>query len=434
MMKKQFLIHLLLITAITAGCGNATTGNTKAGASSPVEVTQQTKEADAETLQLTSLNLTEKEWQEIKSSHNKLEKAEDEIRDGDDYGGSLDINLAGIATPEDVSLGGMIAYHKLKQQNYRFLTKEAYLKRIEHVFGFNPDRDGHIDRIKFHKDYSVVIYPEMAMNIQEDNLPDKEFYPYRDHHFYFKDFCFSTVNMPSVQCIELDKSPNKDCVNIYNSYFDFHWNNYTLNDNPDSFLWLIDNGFKHILKDLLFTFGYDKDNKLNKYILDEISQSSTDGYTIESFSDIFAGRDLNGKLQIHKNLLKYMQENPTNDYAQMLFLYGDYCLGDAAEPYFTKEERFKVAAYIAYYMRLIYIENANREGDGYIIINDALFQNIGDLVNEEGNPSDEGEDSEFLQMIVKNDYYNLPKFKEMVDKMIDDYRLKSQVDASDSTE
>lgn len=431
MMKERFLISLLIVAVISSGCGNATTGSTKSDVSSPVEVTQQTKEADNETLLLTSLKLTEKEWQEIKSCYYKLEKAEDEIRNGDDYGGSLDINLTGIATPEDVSLGGMIAYHKLMQQNYRFLTKDAYLKRLEYVFGFDPNRDKHTDRIKFHKDYTVVIYPETALNNQEDDLPDKEFYPYRDHHYYFKDLCFTTVNMPSVQCMEPDKSPNKDSIYIHNSYFDFHWNNYTLNDSSDSFLWLIENNFNHLLKDLLFTFGYDKDDRLNKYILDEISQSLTDGYTPESFHDIFAGRDLNGKLRIHENLLKYMQEHPTDDYAQMLLSYGVYCLGEAAEPYFTKEERFKVAAYITNYMRLIYIENANREGDDYIIIDDALFQSIGDMVNEEGNLGSEGEDSEFLRMIVKNDYYNLPKFKEMVEKMVDDYRLKSRVDASE---
>lgn len=40
--------------------------------------------------------------------------------DGEYYEGSLYINLSGIATPDDVSLGGMIVYYKLKEQNYRF--------------------------------------------------------------------------------------------------------------------------------------------------------------------------------------------------------------------------------------------------------------------------------------------------------------------------
>lgn len=82
------------------------------------------------------------------------------------------------------------------------------------------------------------------------------------------------------------------------------------------------------VKDLLFCFGYDKDAKLNKLILDSISNNANDGYSIESLEQVFAGRDLNGKLQIHENLLKFIQENPTNDYVKMLDIYGNYCLGE----------------------------------------------------------------------------------------------------------
>ena len=59
----------------------------------------------------------------------------------------------------------------------------------------------------------------------------------------------------------------------------------------------------------------------------------------------------------------------------------------------------------------------------YLIINDMLFRIIGALEDKEGNQrDDEGEDSKFLKEIIKNDYYNLPNFKEMVYGLVNDYR------------
>ena len=51
------------------------------------------------------------------------------------------------------------------------------------------------------------------------------------------------------------------------------------------------------------------------------------------------------------------------------------------------------------------------------------FRIIGALEDKEGNQrDDEGEDSKFLKEIIKNDYYNLPNFKEMVYGLVNDYR------------
>ena len=225
-----------------------------------------------------------------------------------------------------------------------------------------------------------------------------------------------------MKCI--DKNTDKDHINVYKSAFDYHWNNYILNDNKASLAWLVSNGKEMEVKDLLFCFGYDKDAKLNKLILDSISNNANDRYSIESLEQVFAGRDLNGKLQIHENLLKFIQENPTNDYVKMLDIYGNYCLGEKTDCKFTRDESFKIAAYITYYLKLIDLENDKRSGsDEYLIINDMLFRIIGALEDKEGNQrDDEGEDSKFLKEIIKNDYYNLPNFKEMVYGLVNDYR------------
>ena len=384
-MKKLNLLSLLFIASTIVGCHNTTTKNTTTDAGSSNEETQEAVETNNETLRLTTMKLTDKKWQEIKSGYDKLTKAQNEIMDGEYYEGSLYINLSGIATPDDVSLGGMIVYYKLKEQNYRFLPDNEYA---------------------------------------EDNIQDKEFYPYRNHLYFFKKFNICVMQMPSALLLEIDKNTDKDHINVYKSAFDYHWNNYILNDNKASLAWLVSNGKEMEVKDLLFCFGYDKDAKLNKLILDSISNNANDRYSIESLEQVFAGRDLNGKLQIHENLLKFIQENPTNDYVKMLDIYGNYCLGEKTDCKFTRDESFKIAAYITYYLKLIDLENDKRSGsDEYLIINDMLFRIIGALEDKEGNQrDDEGEDSKFLKEIIKNDYYNLPNFKEMVYGLVNDYR------------
>ena len=108
-MKKLNLLSLLFIASTIVGCHNTTTKNTTTDAGSSNEETQEAVETNNETLRLTTMKLTDKKWQEIKSGYDKLTKAQNEIMDGEYYEGSLYINLSGIATPDDVSLGGMIA-------------------------------------------------------------------------------------------------------------------------------------------------------------------------------------------------------------------------------------------------------------------------------------------------------------------------------------
>lgn len=424
-MKKLNFLSLLFIAITIVSCRNTTTKNTTTNVVPSNEEIQKAGETNNEMLRLTTMELTDKKWLEIKSGYDKLMKAQNEIMDGEYYEGSLYINLSGIATPDDVSLGGMIVYYKLKEQDYRFLPDNEYAERIKYVFGIDLNAPDALDKnkLKNHEDYIVALNPSPDMD-SKGNIQDKEFYPYRNHLYFFKKFNICVVQMPSALLLEIDKNTDKDHINVYKNPFDYHWNNYVLNDNKASLTWLLSNGKEMEVKDLLFCFGYDKDAKLNKLILDSISNNANDGYSVESLEQAFAGRDLNGKLQIHENLLKFIQENPTNDYVKMLDIYGNYCLGERTGRKFTRDESFKIAAYITYYLKLIDLENHKRSGsDKYLIINDMLFRTIGALEDEEGNQrDDEGGDSKFLKEIIKNDYYNLPNFKEMVHGLVNDYR------------
>ena len=139
-MKRQTFIKLLFIAIIIVGCENAK--KTKEDVVSTKEEMQQVEDVRSDTLMLTAMKLTDKEWLEVKSSYDKLVNALDEIMSGDDYEGSLYVNLSGIATSNDVSLGGMMLYYKLKQQGYQFLPDNEYGERIKYGFGID---DNHLD-------------------------------------------------------------------------------------------------------------------------------------------------------------------------------------------------------------------------------------------------------------------------------------------------
>lgn len=80
-----------------------------------------------------------------KVRYDKLTKAQNEIMDGEYYEGSLYINLSGIATPDDVSLGGMIVYYKLKSKTIVF-TDNEYAERIKYVFGIDLNAPDALDK------------------------------------------------------------------------------------------------------------------------------------------------------------------------------------------------------------------------------------------------------------------------------------------------
>lgn len=107
-MKRRTLIELLLVVILMMGCGNAK--KTKADANASKQETQSEEGTGDEMPKLTAIKLTDKEWLEVKASYDKLAKALDEIMSGDECE-SIHIDLSGIATSGDVSLGGMILYY-----------------------------------------------------------------------------------------------------------------------------------------------------------------------------------------------------------------------------------------------------------------------------------------------------------------------------------
>lgn len=418
-MKRQTFIKLLFTAIIVAGCGNAK--NTNADVASSKEEMQQAEETGDDALKLTTLKLTDKEWLAVKSSYDKLANARDEIMDGDDYEGSLYVNLSGIATSDDVSLGGMMLYYKLKQQGYQFLPDNEYAERIKYVFGIDFNHPDALDKNRFisYKDYIVALNPMPDVD-GEDDLLSKEFYPYRDHQYIFKKFNLCTVQMPSALSIEMDGNTNKDNVSVYGDSADYHWNNYVLNGNKVSLAWLLSNGKERELKDLLFSFGYDKDDKINELVLNDDNLS---------VMDQFMGRDIYGKPKAHDGILRFVErfsnENCSDYFAKASTFVEQIAYNPEREDEKQKEysqmegmtlkERHKIIAYAVNTLQPLYERYNGQDGYGHLdkygigIVDcfwDAFFY-----------------DHELLKDIEAEDCHNLPNLAKLIRKMKQDERL-----------
>ena len=418
-MKRQTFIKLLFIAIIIVGCENAK--KTKEDVVSTKEEMQQVEDVRSDTLMLTAMKLTDKEWLEVKSSYDKLVNALDEIMSGDDYEGSLYVNLSGIATSNDVSLGGMMLYYKLKQQDYQFLPDNEYVERIKYVFGIDYNHLDTLNKNKFisYKDYIVALNP-MSNIDSEDNILSKEFYPYREHLYFFKKFNLCTVQMPSVLLIEMDENTNKDNINVCGDSIDYHWNNYVLNDNKISLAWLLNNGKEKELKDLLVNFGYDKDDKINELVLNDDNLS---------IMDKFMGRDIYGKPKIHEGILRFVErlsDENHSDYFVKASTFVEqiaYILEREDEKQkeysqlegMTLEERHKMIAYVVNTLQPLYEKYNGQDGYGHldkynIGIVDCFWSAFFD-------------DHELLKDIEANDCYNLPNLTRLIQKVKQDERL-----------
>ncbi|NDV65226.1 hypothetical protein [Bacteroides sp. 224] len=137
-----------------------------------------------------------------------------------------------------------------------------------------------------------------------------------------------------------------------------HWNNFIFHNNNNSLTWLIENDLP-FLTQLIISFGYDINYKLNKAVLQQLSKNYFSSKNTSEFPypNLFAIKN-SGKLEIRKGLIQYIAGNSTCDNTQLLQLlydYGCHILHTAIE--FSLEEKLQVAAYIAHYIELCYSKN-----------------------------------------------------------------------------
>ena len=193
----------------------------------------------------------------------------------------------------------------------------------------------------------------------------------------------------------------------------FYKNQFIFHDSKAALTWLMNNN-RNFLRDLFLEYGYDKSDVINKMMLDEIKVVNRIPEADETKA-LFASRGANGKLLIHRGLMEYMLKhvNEENEYFLMLDQYASTLLDLRNYPEFdglTKEERYRIGAYVGYYYGLLFDKG------------------IGTSIDINGFGHGLCYDEDFRDYLKRNKYFHLPGFEDIVGKHYRRYRMDVDID------
>ena len=231
------------------------------------------------------------------------------------------------------------------------------------------------------------------------------------------------VSYPSIEnTVELQGFDNDDAdddivekgklyYSIDTAYF--YRNQFIFHDSKAALTWLMNND-KNFLRDLFLEYGYDKSDVINKMMLDEIKVVNRIPEADETKA-LFASRGANGKLLIHRGLMEYMLKhvNEENEYFLMLDQYASTLLDLRNYPEFdglTKEERYRIGAYVGYYYGLLFDKG------------------IGTSIDINGFGHGLCYDEDLRDYLKRNKYFHLPGFEDIAGKHYRRYRMDVDIE------
>ena len=193
----------------------------------------------------------------------------------------------------------------------------------------------------------------------------------------------------------------------------FYKNQFIFHDSKAALTWLMNNN-RNFLRDLFLKYGYDKSDIINKMMLDEIKVVNRIPDADETKA-LFASRGANGKLLIHRGLMEYMLKhvNEENEYFLMLDQYASTLLDLRNYPEFdglTKEERYRIGAYVGYYYGLLFDKG------------------IGTSIDINGFGHGLCYDEDFRDYLKRNKYFHLPGFEDIAGKHYRRYRMDVDIE------
>ena len=231
------------------------------------------------------------------------------------------------------------------------------------------------------------------------------------------------VSYPSIEnTVELQGFDNEDAdddivekgklyYSIDTAYF--YRNQFIFHDSKAALTWLMNND-RNFFRDLFLEYGYDKSDVINKMMLDEIKVVNRIPEADETKA-LFASRGANGKLLIHRGLMEYMLKhvNEENKYFLMLDQYASTLLDLRNYPEFdglTKEERYRIGAYVGYYYGLLFDKG------------------IGTSIDINGFGHGLCYDEDLRNYLKRNKYFHLPGFEDIAGKHYRRYRMDVDIE------
>lgn len=299
---KLKTISIAVLAILVMGCNpssNKSVNNT---------INSEIKTDSTEYLKPEDLNITEEKWQEILDRIKVIRKQEEE--EGFETYVFEDI---------DQELGIFILNKLFEKCGWQPVVDSQYVERVKYIFGI--DLDGHkypIDN-KFQKRKDYTAYFVSNPDLQYEYAINKN-----DVYFY-RNLGIICSDMPVPQSFVKSNESGDYFINReYFDLFDYHWNNYLLKNNKASLAKLV-NGEEYFypVYDLLYIFGFDKEEIINRKILRE----NNDNYS--NYNHLFAAHDIYRELDIRAGLLSTVVNLTSKDittYYSMLENYIRCCV------------------------------------------------------------------------------------------------------------
>lgn len=207
----------------------------------------------------------------------------------------------------------------------------------------------------------------------------------------------------------------------FNDSIFFNENNFIFYDSKAALEWLKKNDAEFLI-DLLREYGYDKNEEINRLAMANMLKEYTavDAPWILENTVASKRKTKHAKVEIRKGLLKSILKLPaTEENTEWIGLFNDYIdyllnIEEQKLPMwmteFTKEERYKVAAYLCYYL---YKFSKKYDREDTSLLGHELYYN-----------------DSFRNYIDSRHYFSLPGFEALCDKVYEEYDVAVKIKTS----
>lgn len=334
-------------------------------------------------------------------------------------------------TEEDLNASNTILKEYLTSSGYKSPANEEFGKRIERIFNrkldFSSDKKTVIvsftspcnKELKFLKntDLDYVNYISKDGNF----LSELFFIPeILDYQKMFPEIVTFENDLPEetneIKIYKWNAKPDLSRERSQNLRTVLARNKFLFNDSKADLEWLLAND-KVFLKMLVFTYGYDTNEKINKLVLNDFYtkyDKATPKQT-QKIGELFFAKDCDGNLEVRTDLLDFAKRNTTASDNRFAYALANYALvlfdGDVDNVFnegqdpskkFTKADKAKIIAYI------VSIESPATEK--FKKENATVWNNEATVIYNIASSQ-----PEIIEIIKKNKYYNIPNLKQIID-------------------
>ncbi|QYS92016.1 hypothetical protein JJC04_05190 [Flavobacterium covae] len=331
-----------------------------------------------------------------------------------------------------------------------YLTKNGFIQVENNVFAeknknvFNRTLDYNSDKTNVILNFSNPCNRNLIFNKNEgDELNDYCIYISKNQNFISELFSIPEIldyqkTYPESAKFESSLASESNGIKIYkwsekqglvnlreqNLKKILNRNKFLFNASEEAVDWLIDNDFI-FLKKLLLTYGFDKNDKINKKILTQTFNELENLTPIQTdkIGELFFKKDCDGKLQIRKNLLNYVEKTTSKDNNKLLYSLIDYVYivfdGDINKVYnndpskeFNDEEKAHILSIIG--------DMDIRLTSKFKSLNPSVWSNEGSLIYNTFNSK-----PKILKIIEAKKFFGIPNLKEKISTITNEIEATS---------